>query len=92
MNNHHVPNTQDAHFEAWFLAEAALRMNARSLKDDQVSHVRELVGEDIWARLGDKGNLFGKHVAKNLAYFSLEFERFQGTRKLYRRSEDTSEK
>lgn len=91
MNNRHVPTTSDVRFEAWFLAEAALRMNARSLRSDQVSHVRELVGEELWERLGEKGNLFGKHVAKNLPYFSLEFDRLQGTRSMYRRREDTSE-
>ncbi|MCC8345405.1 hypothetical protein LNN35_21820 [Pseudomonas stutzeri] len=91
MNNRYVPTTTDVRFEAWFLAEAALRMKARSLRSDQVSHVRELVGEELWEQLGVKGNLFGKHVAKNLPYFSLEFDRFQGTRSMYRRREDSSE-
>lgn len=89
MDNRHVPTSADAHFEAWFLAEAALRMNARSLQKDQVSHVRKLVGEEIWERLDGNGNLFGKHVAKNLEYFSLEFDDYQGTRSMYRRREDT---
>jgi hypothetical protein len=91
MDNRHVPAPHEAHFEAWFLAEAALRMKARSLIADEVSHVRGLVGEEIWERLGDKGNLFGKHVAKNLPYFSLTFERLQGTRSLYRRRDDTQD-
>lgn len=91
MDNRHVPVADDAYFKAWFLAEAALRMNARSLQIGKVSHVRELVGEEIWAQLGDKGNIFGKHVAKNLPYFSLEFERRRGTLTLYRRRLDTEE-
>lgn len=89
MDNHFVPTPADAHFEAWFLAEAALRMNARLLLKGQVSHVRKLVGEEIWGRLDGNGNLFGKHVARNLEYFSLEFDSHQGTRSMYRRREDT---
>lgn len=89
MDNRHVPSPADAHFKAWFLAEAALRMNARLLQKDQVSHVRKLVGEDIWERLDGNGNLFGKHVAQNLEYFSLVFDKLQGTRSMYRRREDT---
>ena len=89
MDNRHVPSPADAHFKAWFLAEAALRMNARLLQKDQVSHVRKLVGEDIWERLDGNGTLVGKHVAQNLEYFSLVFDKLQGTRSMYRRHEDT---
>lgn len=89
MDNRHVPSPADAHFKAWFLAEAELRMNARLLQKDQVSNVRKLVGEDIWKRLDGNGKLFGKHVAQNLEYFSLAFDKLQGTRSMYRRREDT---
>ncbi|MBA1245836.1 hypothetical protein [Pseudomonas japonica] len=88
MDNRHVPQCDSAQYEAWFQAEAALRMNARRLPQGKSADVRTLVGEEIWLAIGDLGKLFGKHVAKNEAYFSLKFDRLQGTRSLYLRRTD----
>ena len=91
MDNRHVPKPSEPHYSVWFLVEAALRMNARRLPLGEESHVRKLVGEELWEQLGGEGgngNLFGKHVAKNLEYFSLEYARKQGTRTMYRRREE----
>jgi len=88
MDNRHVPETDSVQYQAWFQAEAALRMNARRLPEGKSADVRTLIGEPIWTAIGDLGKLFGKHVAKNEVYFSLEFDHLQGTRSLYRRRKE----